>query len=185
MSKIFSMCLYFASFLPLWISVLFIDIKNLIEGTQNYWTEIISISCIWTGMLFALVVIMVELKIRGKEGSTAYHLTNAKEEKTVTADFLLSYILPLFAFDFTLWDQVVLFLVFFFVLGFICVKHNYFSMNIVLEICNYRFYNCKLNNSDVVELERVIISRRRLNALVGEIVYLKHLNNEYQIDIER
>ena len=185
MSKIFSMCLYFASFLPLWISVLFIDIKNLIEGTQNYWTEIISISCIWMGMLFALVVIMVELKIRGKEGSTAYHLINAKEEKTVTAEFLLSYILPLFAFDFTLWDQVVLFLVFFLVLGFICVKHNYFSMNIVLEICNYHFYNCKLNNSDGVELERVIISRRRLNALVGEIVYLKHLNNEYQIDIER
>ena len=36
-------------------------------------------------------------------------INDAKESKTITAEFLLSYILPLFAFDFTQWDEVVKF----------------------------------------------------------------------------
>jgi len=33
MSKIVSSCLYFSSFLPLWISIIFIDIKSMFENT--------------------------------------------------------------------------------------------------------------------------------------------------------
>ena len=106
-----------------------------------------------------------------------------REEKTITAEFLLSYILPLFAFDFTLWKQTVLFLLFFLSFGYLCVKHNYYSINIVLELAGYRFYRCELSDSDGVETEEIIMSRQRLNELVGTAAYVAKLNNDYGIDV--
>lgn len=98
---------------------------------------------------------------------------------------MLSYILPLFAFDFTLWNQVVLFLVFFVTLGYLCVRHNYYSVNIVLEIVGYRFFQCNMCNSDNVTTERLIISKQRLNELVGTDIYVTALNNEYNLDVSK
>ena len=48
-------------------------------------------------------------KLHGKEGSSKQTIKVAREEKSIAAEFLLSCILPLFAFDFTLWNQAVLF----------------------------------------------------------------------------
>ena len=78
--------------------------------------------------------------------------------------YLISYILPLFAFDFTLWDEVVEFMIFFIVLGFLCIYHNNFSVNIILELLQYRFYECSLLNADNIEVEKVIISKDYKNA---------------------
>ena len=44
MSKLFSFSLYYISFAPLWISVLFIDIKSCIENSSDLWTEKIFIA---------------------------------------------------------------------------------------------------------------------------------------------
>lgn len=185
MSKIFSLSLYHTSFAPLWISILFIDIKSCMENTSNLWTEYISIGCILISCLIALIVLMVALCTGGKEGTTPQTLVSATEEKTITAEYLLSYILPLFAFDFTQWSQIVLFLIFYLTLGFLCVRHNYFSINIVLEITNFRFYICRVENEDGQIMEQRIISHRRLNGCVGKTLYLKSINNEYKLDIQQ
>lgn len=185
MSRIFSLSLYHTSFAPLWISILFIDIKSCIENQSNRWTELISIGCILISCLIALIVLMVELCTNGKEGTTPNTVISATEEKSITAEYLLSYILPLFAFDFTQWSQVVLFLIFYLILGFLCIRHNYFSVNIILEIANYRFYACKVKNEDGQEIEQRILSHRRITGCVGETLYLKSLNNEYKLDIHQ
>lgn len=185
MSKIFLLSLYHTSFAPLWISILFINIKSCIENTSNRWTEIISIGCILISCLIAIIVLMVALYTNGTERTTTHKLIFATEEKTITAEYLLSYILPLFAFDFTQWSQVILFLIFYLTLGFLCIRHNYFSINIILEVANFRFYSCSMENEDGKVLERRIISHRRLNGCVGETLYLKSLNNEYKLDIQQ
>ena len=60
MSKIVSSCLYFTSFLPLWISIIFIDIKSMFENTENLWTEIISVFIIvLVGIVSTIVVLFV------------------------------------------------------------------------------------------------------------------------------
>lgn len=185
MSRIFSLSLYHTSFAPLWISILFIDIKSWIENPSNLWTEYISIGCILISCLIALIVLLVALCTNGKEGASPHKVVSAIEEKTITAEYLLSYILPLFAFDFTQWSQVVLFLIFYLTLGFLCIRHNYFSVNIVLEVANFRFYSCTTENEDGELLEQRILSHRRLNGCVGEMLYLKSLNNEYKLDIKQ
>ena len=43
MSLILSFCMYYLSFMPLWVTVLFIDIKSLIEGGDYKGTETLSI----------------------------------------------------------------------------------------------------------------------------------------------
>ena len=121
----------------------------------------------------------------GKEGTTPAKIVAATEEKSITAEYLLSYILPLFAFDFTQWSQVILFLIFYLTLGFLCIRHNYFSVNIILEIANFRFYTCTVENEDGMNKERRILSHRRLNGCIGETLYLKSINNEYKLDIQQ
>ena len=185
MSKIFSLCLYHTSFAPLWISILFIDIKSCIENPSNRWTEYISIGCILISCLIALIVLLAALRANGKEGTTPVKIVTATEEKSITAEYLLSYILPLFAFDFTQWSQVILFLIFYLTLGFLCIRHNYFSINIILEIANFRFYTCMVENEDGKNKEQRILSHRRLNGCIGETLYLKSLNNEYKLDVQQ
>ena len=185
MSKIFSLCLYHTSFAPLWISILFIDIKSCIENPSNRWTEYISIGCILISCLIALIVLLAALCANGKEGTTPVKIVTATEEKSITAEYLLSYILPLFAFDFTQWSQVILFLIFYLTLGFLCIRHNYFSINIILEIANFRFYTCMVENEDGKNKEQRILSHRRLNGCIGETLYLKSLNNEYKQDVQQ
>lgn len=183
MFKLFSFCLYFVSFLPLWISVIFIDVLSIIDNTDNRGTEFISIFSILIVFLFSIFIIYQNLGKRGKEGAKKQILKSAKEEKSITSEFLLSYILPLFAFDFTLWSQVVLFLVFFVTLGILCVRHNYYSVNIVLEAAGYRFFQCSLVNSDNVKTDQFIISKQRLNEMVETEIYVSALNNDYGLDV--
>lgn len=185
MSKIFSLCLYHTSFAPLWISILFIDIKSCIENSSYRWTEYISIGCILISCLIALIVLLVTLCTNGKEGTTPERIVSANEEKSIAAEYLLAYILPLFAFDFTQWSQVILFLVFYLTLGFLCVRHNYFSVNIILEVANFRFFTCIVENEDGLKREQRILSHRRLNGCRGETIYLKSLNNEYKLDVKQ
>lgn len=182
MSVFVSFSMYFLSFVPLWITVLFIDIKSLVDGGGDKWTEIISISGILLWLLVSMIILFVKFFVTDDE---KYVLTinDAKESKTITAEFLLSYILPLFAFDFTQWDEVVKFLIFFLIFGFLCIKHNNFSVNIILELMRYRIYECKLMNADGMEVERTVISKNILSTSKGKDVQVKILNNEYYLDL--
>lgn len=185
MFRLFSVSLYFVSFLPLWLSVIFMDILSIMESSNDKATEYISICCILMMMLISCAVIYHEMHKYGREGSTKQTIRGVREQKAITAEFLLSYILPLFAFDFTLWNQVVLFLIFFSTLGYLCIRHNYYSVNLVLEIAGYRFYQCNMCNADNVETERLIISKQRLNELIGTDLYVTALNNEYNLDVSK
>ena len=182
MSILVSYSMYFLSFIPLWFAVLFIDIKSLVEGGGYKWTEIISISGILLGVLISLIILFVKFFFLDDE---KYVLTiqDAKECKNITAEFLLSYILPMFAFDFTQWDEVVKFLIFFLIFGYLCIRHNNFSVNIVLESMHYRMYECRLMNADGKEVERTVISKDILSARKGKDIKGKILNNEYYLDL--
>lgn len=187
LSKIVSIALYCTSFLPLWISVLFIDVKNIITCDTNIMTEIISLICILVMLGISLVVLWLSFSNSkgNKEGVSEYTLISAKEEKTISIEYLLSYILPLVAFDFGKWDEVILFLIFFIILGYLCIKHNYLTLNIVLDLAHYNMYNCTLKNEDNIEIELSVLSRRKLNGQLGGKINLKPLNNEIRLDMEQ
>lgn len=183
MSPITGFCMFFLSFCPLWISVLFIDIKSICEENSNVWTEIISISLILIVSIVALVMLMCVLNPRNANNQQEYRIISAKEEKTITAEYLLSYILPLFAFDFTLWNEVVLFLVFFLVFAFLSIRHNHFSVNILLELMHYRFYSCELENGDGISISKTVVCQEILSAQTGGWISARAINNEYIVKV--
>lgn len=182
MSVFVSFSMYFLSFVPLWITVLFIDIKSLVDGGGDKWTEIVGITGILLGLLISSIILFAKFFVTDDEKYTLT-IQEAKESKTITAEFLLSYILPLFAFDFTQWDEVIRFLIFFIILGYLCIRHNNFSVNIILELMHYRMYDCSLMNADGKEVDRTVISKNILSTSKGKDIQVKILNNEYYLDL--
>lgn len=178
---IFQWSMYYLAFAPLWICVLFMDVMSLIHGTQNPWTERISIILIPIAFLIALSVMKRHLK-PDKRISQKNSLKSASEEKLLTAEFLATFIFPLFAFEFTTWEGMVIFAIFFFVFGWLCIRHNYFCTNIMLDVFGYRIYACDLVNSNDVQFEKKILSKRDLTLCTGTNIYAKGLNNDYSLD---
>lgn len=185
MAIITSFSMFFLSFFPLWISVLFIDIKSICEGNPNIGTEIISILLIFVATIISLIVLLFVLHPKETRGAQEYTIVSAREEKTITAEYLLSYILPLFAFDFTVWHEVVLFLIFFSVFAFLSIRHSCFSVNVVLEIMRYRFYSCELKNIDGISISKTVICQESLPAQIGSVIMVRAINNEHFVKLSK
>lgn len=181
MSRLFKLSIYFLSYIPLWCSVVFIDVLSILENDENLCTEFLGIFLIVIITLISGLIVQHEMSDLSDASRDIYTIKKATEKKTVTADFLLSYILPLFAFDFTRWDGVFLFGIFFLTIGYLCVSHNYFCVNIVLEMKKYHFYECTVLNSDEIERAITIISKEDLTSCEGKDIRMKVLNNEYRL----
>ena len=67
-------------------------------------------------------------------------------------------------------------MIFYLSLGFLCVKHSYFTANIILEILKYNFYECSLKNSDGKIIDKYVISKNNLET--ENSILLKSINNE-------
>ena len=184
MSLASSFSMFFLSFAPLWLSILFIDIKSIVEKQTCITTEKYSILAILIVSKISLVILMLSFNKKDKQGNQEYTIECVAEEKSITAEYLLSYILPLFAFDFTVWHQVILFFIFYSVLAFLCIRHNYFCVNIVLELFGYRFFRCDLQNEDGQAISKVIISKEMLLNHKTERILLHPINNDYSVDFQ-
>ncbi len=185
MSKFLTFNMFFLSFSPLWLSVLFVDCKSIfIDKNENVIIEIVSIGIIVLLWIVSFFVLFSCFNSNRNTSQVTYAVKYAKENKTITSDFFLSYILPLFAFNFTQWDGAVEFLIFFIVLAFLCVRHNHFSVNIVLELMGYKMYECVLINKDSQEIERIVISKDSLTVCKGKEISVKHINNDFALMIQ-
>jgi fatty-acid desaturase len=160
-----------------------VDIKSIVDGNLLIATEKCSIIAILTLTIISILIVRKFFNSRSSDGVQEYTIETVLEEKAITSEFLLSYVLPLFAFDFTVWHKVVLFLLFYSVLAFLCVRHSYFSVNVVLEMMKYRFYKCDLQNEDEVKVSKVVISKEHLNNRKNEMIKLRLINNEYSADV--
>lgn len=183
MSAIKSFSLFYLSLTPLWLSIGFIDAKNIVNGNPNIYTELISIGVMIIAMIFSAIVVAISFNQKNKAGAQPYTLISIKEEKLITAEYMLTYVLPLFAFDFTVWYGVILFLLFYFVLAFLHIRHNRIGANIILEIFGYRYYECELENEDKIIILKSIISRNPLLSKKNYKFSAKPLNNEYYLDV--
>lgn len=180
MSIIITAALFITSLLPLWISVLFIEIKSIAESTSDIHTEIIAIAAIVIANVISVLLILVWVNQVDKVSTEDWIIEEVKEEKAISAEYLLSYILPLFAFDFTRWDSVVLFLIFFMTLMFICIRHNHLTTNILLEVIRYTTYSCALKKEDSASKNnKMVISKANLSLYRGRIIHVNNINNEY------
>ncbi len=180
---IFQLSMFFMSFVPLWISILILDAKSIwYDKTSDPWIEIISMISILVCSIIAFHVMRRGLKASYVQNKNKALLIEAREEKFLIAEFLMAYIFPLFVFDFTHWDGVALFLIFFAIFGWQCIIHKYLCVNIMLDFMGYKIYDCALNVADK-KIEKKILSKRKLRSKVNTDLVYTAINNDYAIDI--
>lgn len=64
--------------------------------------------------VLSIIIVQKAIKdVKNNSGSSDYEILSAEQINGITSEFLLAYVLPLFAFDFTTWIGVVEFLVYF------------------------------------------------------------------------
>lgn len=158
--------MFITSFLPLWVSIVIISIWNTVsDGMQSWnhdiiWKEnlkTIVISNLIPLVLATIIVLITavsmininrflkdKLSLPEKPKATIIH---AKKANKLSSEFLLAYILPMIAFDFSDLQNVVLFAVYFIVLAILCIRNSNVYTNIFLEFKGYRMYECDIKCS--------------------------------------
>ena len=186
MGGLFKLAIFLTSFLPLWITILFIEIVSIYEKEKsaNLTIEYIMIALIVIILVFSFICVSRALKKVHSSRLRPYIIREAKMESGISTEFLLSYILPLIAFDFTSWDQIIQFIFFFLILTFLSVRNNNVYVNVWLEVMGYRFYSCQLvwesePNTDTID--GLVLSKVDLVSRKGTVVELLNLNPPFYI----
>ena len=182
----FQAALSFLNFLPLWVVVLFIDIRSIMKG-GCVGTEYLSVGAIILGVVLSVIGVAVGLRQNKNSSMVEYQLENFEERRTVSAEMLLTYVLPLLVFDFKLWEGALQFLVFFSVVFWLSCRHRAAFEGVFLELINYRCYKCRLKllkqgkpAEDCVD--KYVLIRKPLNGCKkATLQQIKSLNLEVMI----
>ena len=192
MSILFLMSMFFLSFAPLWICIICIDAKSLIEGTDNPYTEWISLALIAVVLIASVSSAAKTLKMQLSPDEDRYMVVAAEKDTVSTTTYLLSNVLPLLAFDFTLWFDAVQFLIILLFLAILCLLHYRCDSNVCLELAGYRLYNCSLRgkgkpdakcrlHNDFGDKEETAILIRRKQLNVNDEIIIRRLNDNLYI----
>lgn len=160
MTVFFKWNMFFTSFLPLWISIIINDVWIIVSELfankmkENYFIDIIFnhtyiefITVIILSIYIIISVCCINHEIKKQKRSlnkTHGNVVRAKRANKLTAEFLLAYILPMMAFDYGELKDIVLFLIYFCVLSFLCIRNSNVYTNILLELKGYKMYECDI-----------------------------------------
>ena len=200
--------MFITSFLPLWASIIITDIWSVIEILSNKWNYALSwvenlrsniflillqsISVIIVILAVSISIIGIKKFLKQKENSSNTpigKITRAEKTGNMPVEFLVAYILPLIAFDFSSLMGVALFLIYFSLLAFLSIRNNYIYTNILLEFKKYKMYNCDIM-CNVMNLyhnynNSLIISKVDLTQYINKEISYWDCENKVYIAMEK
>lgn len=185
MGTVFRTAMFITSFLPLWVTIIIKNIAATLEGKETNRTVAIAVVAVIVITIFVANCIMWGgLSAVKRRPSDKVTMKQATREKTLTTEYLLAYILPLFVFDFTSGWEVVQFLVYFLALAFLCIRNGNVYANILLELRGYRFYNCQVFFHSAQGVREVtILSRSNLDSQTYRGMGIGVLNKPVYLDV--
>lgn len=163
--------MFVTSFIPLWATIVFIDIWEVVLQGKNIWEAELTFlenikCCISNNMLqfISVLVIMIVVIISIISIEKVMHkreianndvaiIKKAHKESLLSTQYLLSYILPLVAFDFGSLRDIIIFLLFFAVLAFLSIRNNNVYTNIYLEFRSYKIYTCDIQ---ITKIDKIV-----------------------------
>ncbi len=205
MSKRFKWNMLISSFLPLWVSIVLIDLWTIIKKTMALWNNEISfrenflevlkentLPIIFTILVSTICIISCIrisrfLKNQKKCNNSYGRITNIRKKSNLSADFLIAYVLPMLVFDFTSLLHIILFALYFATLAFLSIRNNHVYINIFLEFNKYKLYTadieCKITNTSIVQKECLIISKNDLTGANNEKIIFYDFDKKIYIDL--
>ena len=142
-----------------------------------------SLTLIVLAYVISVINMVRTLKGMSKENSEKLRITDVHEQKTAALEYVLTFVLPMFAFEFTQWESCILFAIYFLTLLILCSKHNLLFANMVFEVLNYRFYDVAVQNGHGKSVDREVISKQHLENMKEEDIYLRSMNNGFWFDV--
>lgn len=213
MSRVFKWNMFFTSFLPLWASIIVSDIWMVISEGYKFVKGLDTVPISINGFvhevfrflgsvpiqLVSILILLLHIsvsthyitkEIKLQESSSNREegcILRAKRANKLTAEFLLAYILPMIAFDFGSLDNITLFLIYFVVLSFLCVRNSNVYTNIFLEFKGYKMYECDIEcgvmNKKYIYADCVVISKNNLTQPLPRKIQYFDFENYIYIDI--
>ncbi len=200
--------MFVTSFIPLWVTIIVYDLWDLIEqlyqslkAEGNLSEKLCSFAYVSIIQLISIMVIFFIVMtstisindfLKKKEEShqnASGTILAAKKEKQLSSEFLLAYVLPLIAFNFNKPKDLVLFLLYFVFLAFLCIRNNNFYTNIYLEFKKYRIYSCDIErffpgNENEVYHDCIIISKDDITLFEKKTIRYYDFDNYTYIHIK-
>ena len=187
--------MFVTSFIPLWFSIIVFNIWKIVENSIDVWdkkskyiynvVKSVEKSKVELSVIF-VVILLVWISISGinsfikdrksTKNNPKGKILRATKANKLSSEFLLAYILPMIAFDFGDIKDIVLFIIYFSVLAYLCIRNNNIYTNILLEFKGYKMYNCDVECSVLEERkiyhDSLIISEEDLTQMEeNEISY--------------
>ena len=155
--------MFVTSFIPLWFSIVVFNIWKIVENSIDVWDKKSKYICnivksieeskVELSVTLA-IILFVWISVSGinsfikdrksTENNPKGKIIRATKANKLSSEFLLAYILPMIAFDFGDIKDIVLFIIYFSVLAYLCIRNNNIYTNILLEFKGYKMYNCDI-----------------------------------------
>ena len=183
-----SLSMMVLSFLPLWLLIFVRGGYALLWGGAGArgaeWCAVIGIPIMIA--VSALSGHQLIRHFRLQKGRALFSIIECKEEKTVTIEFLVANVFPLFCFDSASGEGLALTITYFLVIASLAIRHKYFPANIWLEWFGWTFWRCKVTKCSSSEcvLERMVVSKAQ-RLVSGAKVYLVSVNNDTLADMSK
>lgn len=180
--RLFLIAGFIMSYLPLWVIVCFECIVSIIEKDQPLYTEWLALFIVVPIVTCNLLLFSIILHKALKERGLQYKVVETKPLKKISSEYLLSYVIPLIAFDFTQWQDMIKFLIIWGFLFLLCWR--FWQMPIAwLSMLGFFVSECDLETYDGQLIQKIIISRKPLSRIKGELVTIADIDNSQAIQI--
>ncbi len=178
--------MFVTSFIPLWLSIIVLDVWDIILHALGKWEnkiclvenfknilcnsyiQVISVTIIAIVVINSIVGVnsFLKKKLSVKNNPPKGTVKKATKANKLSSEFLLAYILPMIAFDFGDSQKLVLFLIYFFILAYLCIRNNNIYTNVLLEFKGYRMFICDFEcivaNTKYIYHDSIVISKTDL-----------------------
>ena len=150
------------------------------DGNKHITVEWLALIIIFLCMIICCILFRRIICSAEIEEGRMYQIINLKPLKWISSEYLLSYVIPLIAFDFTKWQDMAKFLVLWGFLFYLCLR--YWQMPVAwLGVIGYYATECKLNTLDGQTIYKTIISKKPLVQMQGDSIFLNDIDNEHMI----
>ena len=180
MTILFNPSLFFSSFIPLWLVIIYMDAVSIYQNNSNILIETIIIPIISILILLSLTDMFLEIRHFKKFDGHKRIVCFAEKDKDILPTFIFSFALPLCAFNFTQYDGVISFLLFFIPIMIICIRNNIVFPNAALMIVGYNYYKCRFDEDVNGRLFSVATKQKDIEANIGAEVITYQINNDAQ-----
>lgn len=149
MSHRFSFEFSVLSFLPLWGSILIACIQSVVNRNQPIGTELALLVAVPAVLvIFGLEIsrIFRDRKPPPEDFEEGLVVAQCVKQKTVTTEYILACVLPLYTFNFTNWCSVLQFTTVIGTIVLLYAKYYELPPNIVLELMGYSRFKCRFSD---------------------------------------